>query len=435
LTGLSNRSRFAERLEELFAKALSGERPRFAVLLLGLDRFKLINDSLGHLAGDHLLVDVARRIESCLRPEDFVARFPGDEFAVLVSGVGDPAEAEAVSERIQAQMARPFAVEDAEAFATVTIGIAVFSEGYTRVDEILRDADTAMHVAKQHGRSAHELFHPGMRTQVLTALELEAALHHGIDRDEFVLHFQPIVSLVSGRVEGFEALVRWNHPARGLLLPNDFIPLAEEARIIATLGRWVRREACRQLRSWRTRRVVTNGLWLSVNVSPRELSEPEFVRGLRSTLRKSRIQASKLRIEITETTLMAGDHRVAEAVKRLEALRIPLDVDDFGTGFSSLSYLQQLPVSALKIDRSFIEKLGARGENVAFIRTIVELARTLRIPVVAEGVETEEQLAQVRRAGCDHAQGFYFSRPVAADRAEDLIDRTFPLPAGESPSL
>jgi diguanylate cyclase (GGDEF)-like protein/PAS domain S-box-containing protein len=428
LTGLPNRARFMEYLAELFASSRAEPHRCFAVLFLDLDRFKLVNDSLGHLAGDQLLVAIAKRFEICLRPGDIVARFPGDEFVILVRDLRQPNEVLAIADRIQREMTYPVLVGDSEAFASVTIGIAVSSERYTQPEEMVRDADTAMHAAKERGRSQHEVFHDRMRAQVVTTLELENALRRGIDRDELIVHYQPIISLSTGSIEGFEALVRWNHPTRGLVLPNEFISLAEEARLIAPLGRWVRREACRQLRTWRAAVPAADGISMSVNVSPREFAEPDLAREIRGLLRETHVPPRRLRIEITETTLMAGDYRVAATLERLQALQIPLDIDDFGTGYSSLSYLQQLPVAALKIDRTFTQKLGPRGENLAFIQTMVSLARSLGIPVVAEGVETEEQLALVRQAGCDRAQGFFIARPLDAEHAVALIGTVFPLP-------
>jgi Amt family ammonium transporter len=285
-----------------------------------------------------------------------------------------------------------------------------------------------MYTAKRQGKGRFATYESRMVSDSRHRLEMEAALRGAIEREELVLHYQPIMHLRSGRIFGFEALVRWNHPTRGQLLPGDFIGLAEETRLIDSLGRWVRYEACRQLREWRTTIPAADGIWLSVNVSPREFPEPEFARDIRRLLRETQVPPRRLRIEITETTLMAGDHRVAATLEKLQALQIALDIDDFGTGYSSLSYLQQLPVATLKIDRSFVAKLEPGAENLAFIQTIVSLARSLGIPVCAEGVETPEQLAAVRRAGCDRAQGFLLSRPVEPGLAAALIGTTFDLP-------
>ncbi len=429
LTGLPNRSLFMERLADSLAQARREPGRRFAVLFLDLDRFKLVNDSLGHVAGDSLLVSIARRLETCLRPGDAVARFPGDEFALLVEGVSSEDEAVHVAERVQQELSQPFVLGDTEAFASATIGIAMYDGEYQQAEEMLRDADTATHAAKARGRSRHEVFHEGMRAQVVTELELENALRRALERDELTLHYQPIASLETGRVEGFEALVRWNHPTRGLLLPDEFVPLAEETRLIAPLGTWVRRAACRQLHAWRSQIAAADGIYVSVNVSGREFAEPDLAREVRALLRETRIPPRRLRIEITETTLMAGDHRVAATLARLQYLKVALDIDDFGTGYSSLSYLQQLPVDALKIDQSFVAKLGPSGENLPFIQTMTGLARSLGLPVVAEGVETQEQLALLRQAGCDRVQGFLIARPLPPDEAAKLIGTTIPLPA------
>jgi diguanylate cyclase (GGDEF)-like protein len=393
------------------------------VAVLDLDRFKLVNDSLGHAAGDALLVAVARRIEGSLRAGDLVARFAGNEFTLLVSPVAGSAEATQIVGRVRSELARPFEVDGVETFVAVTAGLAVADE-VTASDELVRDAATALHHAKAVGRGGMELFRDGMRARAVTTLELGTALRRAIERGEFVMHYQPVVALGDGRVEGFEALVRWNHPERGLVLPGDFIPLAEQMQLIGALGRLVRQAACEQLAAWRSQLSDDSTLWMSVNVSGLEFARHEFGRELRVLLRTARLPARALRLEITESVLMDSDERIAATLDDLRRLGLSLDIDDFGTGYSSLSYLQQLPVNALKIDRAFVARLGRHERDEAFVETILVLARKLGLTVVAEGVETKEQLAILRRLGCDAAQGFLFSRAVPVEQATALLARS-----------
>jgi diguanylate cyclase (GGDEF)-like protein len=391
------------------------------VALLDLDRFQRVNDSLGHTFGDGLLVAVAKRIEGALRPGDVVGRLAGDEFALLIEGVYGVEDASHVALRVRDDLARPFVIAGTETFLSATMGVAVWSERYVRCEDLLRDASTALHEAASQGRNQSEVFHEGMRAHVVSALELETGLRRALERDEFVLHFQPIVSLASGLTEGFEALVRWNHPERGLVYPGEFIPLAEETRLVHALGRLVRRRASEQLHSWRSEARGAEGLFMSINASGREFAEPELAREVRALLRTYRLPPSAIHIEITETILVDGDPRVAATLSRLRDLGTALDIDDFGTGFSSLSYLQQIPASTLKIDRSFIARLGAGGRGEAVVETILSLARSLGLAVVAEGVETEPQLTALQRLGCHSVQGYLLARPVPAEKAVDYI--------------
>ncbi len=421
LTGLANRTLFMERLSDAFLRSSQDPTRRCAVALLDLDRFQRMNDSLGHAFGDGLLVAVAKRIEGALRPGDIVGRLAGDDFALLIEGIAEVEDASHVALRIRDDLARPFVIAGTETFLSATMGVAVWSERYARAEDLVRDASTALHEASARGRNQIEVFHEGMRALVVSTLELETALRRALERSELVLHFQPVVSLRSGLTEGFEALVRWNHPERGLIYPGDFIPLAEETRLIHPLGRLVRRAACEQLQAWRAQARGAEGLWMSVNASGREFAEPELAREVRALLRTYRLAPSAFHIEITETVLVDGDPRVASTLARLRDLGIPLDIDDFGTGFSSLSYLQQIPASTLKIDRSFVARLGAGGRGEAVVQTILALARSLGLLVVAEGVETKEQLAALQRLGCHLVQGYLLARPVPADQAAEFI--------------
>lgn len=417
LTGLANRTLFMERLADAVQRANQDPTRRCAVALLNLDRFKRVIDSLGHSFGDGLLVAVAKRIEGALRPGDVVGRMAGDEFALLIEGVSGVEDASQAALRVRDDLARPFLIAGTETFLSATMGVAVWSERYVRAEDLLRDASTALHEASSRGRNQSEVFHEGMRAQVVSTLELETGLRRALDRGEFVVHYQPVVSLASGLVVGFEALVRWNHPDRGLLYPGAFIPLAEETRLIHPLGRLVRRLACEQLQAWHTEARGTDKLWMSVNASGREFAEPELAREVRALLRSNRLAPSSLHIEVTETVLLGGDPRVASTLTRLHELGTPLDIDDFGTGFSSLSYLQQIPASTLKIDRSFVARLGSGRRGEAVVETILSLAKSLSLTVVAEGVETAEQLEALQRLGCHNVQGYYLSHPVPADQA------------------
>ena len=427
LTGLPNRARFMELLADALVRAVGQPALRCAVLVLGVDGLKLVNDSRGHAAGDALLVAVARRLEGSLRPGDLVARNAGDEFALLLAAVRDGDEASRIAARVLAELARPFDLGPGETFVSAAIGIALSSEAALPAD-LVREAGTALHHAKARGRGELALFHEGMRQDAVIALEMDAALRRALERGEFVLHYQPVVALATGRVLGFEALVRWRHPERGLILPADFILLAERTQLIHGLGRWVRAAACHQLRAWRDGDSGREALWLSVNVSGLEFARGDFVRELRSLLRATRLPARALRLEITETVLMDSDEALAATLGGLRRLGVALDIDDFGTGYSSLSYLQQLPVNALKIDRSFVARLGRHERDEAFVETILSLARRLDLSVVAEGVETEEQLAILRRLGCEAAQGFLIARPVPADQAIALATATAAAP-------
>ena len=421
LTGLANRALFIEHLQRAIARAKRHEDYLFAVLFLDLDRFKVINDSLGHVVADQLLVSIARKLEAILRPEDVCARFGGDEFTILLDDISDMRAATRVAERIHQELRRPFHLDRQEVFTTASIGIALSSHGYDRPEEVLRDADTAMYRAKSQGAARHEVFDISMHERVKAQLELETDLRRAIERGEFRLHYQPIVSLLSGRIAGFEALVRWQHPERGLLSPAAFIEVAEETGLIVPIGQWILCEACRQMRNWQTQSRAKASLSVSVNLCTREFSQPDLIERIGEILRETRLEASHLKLEMTETMVMEQGVAAMAKLRQLKEMGIKLHIDDFGTGYSSLSYLHRFPVDTLKIDRSFVKQMSAKEENLEIIRAIVQLAHNLKMEVMAEGVETEEQLGQLKALGCEYGQGYLFSAAVDGEAAGELV--------------
>jgi diguanylate cyclase (GGDEF)-like protein len=392
----------------------------FAVLFLDLDRFKNINDSLGHTHGDLLLVAFAERLERTLRPIDTLARFGGDEFAILLSGMTDATDAVRVAQRIQDELSQPFVLDKNSAFATASIGIALSSSGYDRPDDILRDADIAMYRAKENGKARYELFDHGMHARAVSRLQLESDLRQAIEQKEFCVYYQPIISLQTGRLAGFEALVRWNHPRRGLVAPADFIPVAEETGLIVPIGQWVLNEACAQVRQWQIDSPSHRSLSLSVNLSARQVAQPDLLQRIKDALETSKLNPHCLKLEITESVVMENAEAAAQMFKQLRSLGVQLSIDDFGTGYSSLSYLHRFPLNYLKIDRSFVMRLTTDNDN-AIVRTISTLARNLGMEVIAEGIETEEQFQQLKMLGCEYGQGYLFSRPVSNDGVEHLL--------------
>ncbi|MFQ5740232.1 MAG: putative bifunctional diguanylate cyclase/phosphodiesterase [Acidobacteriota bacterium] len=419
LTGLPNRLLLLDRLEISIAR--SHRNPSlFAVLFLDLDRFKNVNDSQGHSVGDKLLKALSARLAPLLREGDTVARLGGDEFAILLNDIRGPADASRVAERIQREVSAPFSLDGYEVFTSASIGIALSSNGYQRAEEILRDADTAMYQAKSNGKAQHVVFGRHMHERVVAALNLENDLRRAVERDEFRVHYQPIINLENGRIRAFEALVRWQHPERGLLLPVTFIPTAEETGLIVPIGRFVMREACGQLSSWR-RRFDLNSLSMNVNLSGKEFMEADLVDSVLSVLEESGLEAPSLRLEITESILMEQATRMEDKLQRFRDLQIELHIDDFGTGYSSLNYLHQLPASGLKIDRSFVRWITGGDGRSKIIRTIVALARNLGMNVAVEGLETAEELAHLRTLECEYAQGYYLSKPLDGADAGQLL--------------
>jgi len=421
LTGLPNRALFMDRLSHTISIAKRRKDYIFAVLFLDIDRFKVINDSLGHIVGDDLLIAIGQRLSTCLRPGDTVARLGGDEFSILLEDISGLGNATFIAERIASALAAPFTVAGHEVFATGSVGIALSGAEYDHPEQILRDADTAMYQAKSSSHATYAVFEPGMHIHALERLHLETDLRRAVERREFVVFYQPIVSLASNRLSGYEALVRWQHPERGLLYPGDFIKMAEDTGIIVAIDRLVLLESCRQMQEWHRQSPLSGREFISVNLSNKQMVQPDLVEHVAETLRASGLDPGSLKLEITESVIIENPEQTVDMLTRLKALGVRLYIDDFGTGYSSLSYLHRLPIDGLKIDRSFIMRMGEQGENQEIVRTILLLARDMHIETVAEGVETASQLAQVKSLNCLYGQGYLFSKPVEGCRARACI--------------
>jgi len=414
LTGLPNRLLFRQRLERELTHATQRNQ-RIAVLFLDLDRFKDVNDSLGHSAGDRLLVAVADRLGAAMGPTDIVARFGGDEFTVLCQNVTSEETAELMAERIAQAVAVPVALVEGEVFVTASIGITLSGNDTDTPETLLRNADAAMYRAKELGRDRSHLFEAGTHRRAVDNLRTGNALHRAIERGELRVYYQPLVDLDDGSLSGFEALIRWEHPERGLVSPMEFIPLAEETGLIVPLGAWALEEACRQATRWHAACPGARPLTMSVNLSPRQLNEPALTNEVVRILHETGIQPASLWLEITESTLMRDAESALSALGALRSLGLHLAVDDFGSGFSSLSYLERLPVEALKIDRSFVDGVGQKSDSTAIVNAIVSLSRALDLVTVAEGIETPQQFARLRSMGCEFGQGYLFGPPQPAD--------------------
>lgn len=410
LTGLPNRFLFLDRVGLCFDRAKRRSNYLFVVMLLDFDNFKFINDSLGHFAGDRLLTDIARKLEAILRPGDTIARFGGDEFAVLLDDISSVRAAEKVIERIQSELNEPFLLNSNEIFLTVSIGIALSSSSEQSPEALLRDAETAMYRAKSSGRACYKIFDTSMHEQAKARLQLETDLRWAIERNEFQIYYQPIISLQAKQIIGFEALIRWNHPKRGLVHPSEFIPVAEETGLIVPLGEWMLKASCRQIKVWQE--MGFNNLRVSVNFSAHQFQNRNLAGMVESVLKDAQLSGDVLKVEITESIAMKNIDFSISTMKALSEMGVQILIDDFGTGYSSLSYLKRFPINTLKIDRSFVHDLTINPDNAAITAAIIAMARSLNINVIAEGVETKEQLLFLKKEGCDLIQGYFFSKPI-----------------------
>jgi diguanylate cyclase (GGDEF)-like protein/PAS domain S-box-containing protein len=435
LTNLANRALFRNRVEHALARTARDARP-VVVMFLDLDDFKTINDSLGHASGDLVLFEVARRLRASLRRGDTAARLGGDEFGIMLEPEAQH-DVPGVAERILEVLTPPLVVQEKEVSLAASIGIAVSSGPDDSAEEMLRNADVAMYAAKAHGKGRYEIFEPRMHHSAVERLELQADLKHAIDNGELFLHYQPVVSLSDGTIAAVEALVRWQHPRRGVVAPAGFIGVAEESGLIVPLGRWVLAEACRQAKEWRAVR-PSDPISVSVNVSAAELRREDFVDHLASVLDATGLDPGLLVLELTESTLMRDADGSGKRLRALRQLGVRLAMDDFGTGYSSLSYLKKFPMDVLKIDSSFVQGLDKGPEESAIARAIVQIGRTLRMQTVAEGIETGEDVARLAALGCDYGQGFYLSRPMPAEKLTMLLrfrDDVFGVSVGRARSL
>jgi diguanylate cyclase (GGDEF)-like protein/PAS domain S-box-containing protein len=421
LTGLANRTLFTERVEHALARSAQDD---LAVLFIDLDDFKHVNDSLGHAAGDQLLVAAARRLQGCLRPTDVAARLGGDEFAVLLERVTDTDGAATVAGRVLDTLHQPFGLNGRTIPIKASLGVATGRPGTDEADELLRNADVAMYAAKAGGKDRYELFRPDMHEDMLQRLELEAELRHVADRDQLVLHYQPIIELVSGRITRVEALVRWDHPVKGLLPPSAFIPLAEEQGLIGPIGNWVLLQACLQAQRWHDQFPDAPPLSVHVNLSGRQLEEQRVVGEVAQALETSRLSPRQLTLEITESVLVSDVEAMSTRLRELKGLGVLLAIDDFGTGYSSLSYLRRFPIDMLKIDKSFVDGIGKGREDTALAHAIVKLSHTLQLHTVAEGIEQAEQAAHLASLGCQDGQGYLFARPLSPEATTELLARS-----------
>lgn len=428
LTGLANRALFMDYLQRTIERGKNRHNGFYAVLFLDFDRFKVINDSLGHLEGDRFLKIAAHRLARSTRVGDLVARLGGDEFVVLLSELPDPDEALAIAARIQEDLKEPFEFAGREIFVSASIGIALSTAGHMKAEDLLRDADIAMYRAKSRGGGQSQVFDQSMHEHASKQLSLETEMRRALEREEFELYYQPIINLEEETLMGFEALVRWRHPARGLIAPDEFVPVAEESGLILPLGKWILQESCRRLRRWQTANPEAENLTMSVNLSCKQFAQTDLAGQIARALESASLDPRFLKLEITESHVMENSEQAIEMMNELRALGVEISLDDFGTGYSSLSYLHRLPANFLKIDRSFVMRMTESEEHSEIVQTIIRLAQNLKMKVIAEGIETAGQLAYLKYLKCEFGQGYYFSKPLNADDAKRLIDR-MPMPA------
>jgi diguanylate cyclase (GGDEF)-like protein/PAS domain S-box-containing protein len=426
LTNLANRALFMDRLQHALARSSRGSSS-LAVLFLDLDNFKVINDSLGHEVGDQLLIAVSSRLQEGLRPGDTLARLGGDEFTVLLEDVTNVSDAMRVAERITEVLRTPITVAGHEIFVGTSIGIALNTGEASTPSDLVREADMAMYKAKVGGKSRYEVFNPSMHAYAVQRLQLQSDLHRAIERRELRVHYQPKVQFTSEMIEGMEALVRWEHPERGLLAPDEFIALAEETGLIVPIGRWVLEEACKQLSEWQEKYPGVRHWTMSVNLSAKQLQQPQLIKEVAEVLRATTLDPARLVLEITESALMVDESSTTATLQALKNLGVRLAMDDFGTGYSSLSFLRNFPVAIIKIDKSFIREMGRDTSEAAIVSGVVNLAHALHLQVVAEGIETPEQLNQLKALECDVGQGFYFGKPLPTNEANDVYLRNTPF--------
>lgn len=423
LTGLPNRKRLMARITRSLERLQKSSDHPFAVYFIDLDRFKLINDTLGHQAGDDLLLKITERLEYSVRPSDMVARLGGDEFVILVEDINDEKQLVPIAERVLKELREPVTIAGQQVYSGASIGIVLGSADYERADDLLRDADLAMYRAKAKGKGRFEIFDPKIHSGALSLLQLEIDLRRAIENKEFVLNYQPVFALNSEVIVGFEALIRWHHPIRGVVPPNDFIPIAEETGLILPIGRWVLHEACQQLRRWQEKFPEADSLIMNVNLSARELDQKDLISQVKKILKETKLNPKCLKLEITESVIMKNAEQAIKTVKELQEMGVKVSIDDFGTGYSSLSYLHRLPIDTLKVDRSFINRIGGDDEHAEIIQTIIKLASNLGMDVIAEGVESEEQLNFLKNMNCEFGQGYYYSKPVDSFAAFEMVEK------------
>ncbi|MEL6879253.1 MAG: EAL domain-containing protein [Cyanobacteria bacterium J06607_10] len=424
LTGLANRALFVNRVEQAIIRLERNASNQCAVLFLDLDRFKVINDSLGHNIGDQLLSALAGRLESCIRRCDTLARLGGDEFAILLEEIDGLEDALAVCDRVHNSLKTPFKLGSYEVFANISIGVVCSSVGYEKSSDLLRNADTALYRAKGQGGACHTVFDQSMHQRAVALWQMATQAQFAVQREELKLRYQPVVDIETRRVVGVEALIRWHHPQHGSISPSEFIPVMEETGVITLIGRWVLQEACEQVCKWQKVLSKENPIKINVNLSARQLTQSNLAEQVAEILEETGLSEQALRLEITETAIMHNSKEALQVLRELKALNVGLCIDDFGIGYSSLSRLQQLPIDILKIDRAFVQNIGDKGENTEIARTIIDLADSLGMGIVAEGVETEAQLEGLRVLGCKNVQGFYFAKPMTPDAALRFIQES-----------